>query len=274
MAAPMDSIAFCKIVNEPSFVSVKPGFNESSIIVSSKGKSCDVYALADQKLVKSWSLRHGIKISSPVLWDSQKEKFFCVSNNQDVHTWNKDTPDFDKSKKRHSSTQIHELMLTGENEPVILYCNGVVDFVTNIKTDHSDGPLKPLEQILWSQVASLDSRLVVLFVANCEAGYKLYRVCYEHDSWQSVCSDIPKPTEESSLISVDSYTTDTFVTATFLWLNGKLTQTTVQGDTVRHTSLSHTIRGCEGDSVAMVGLDEIHVAFAGITRGSESTCNS
>ena len=49
-----------------------------------------------------------------------------------------------------------------------------------------------------------------------QAGYKLYRVCYEHDRWQSVCSDIPKPTEESSLISVDSYTTDTFVTATFL----------------------------------------------------------
>lgn len=43
MAAPMESIAFCKIVNEANLLDVAGGCEEDSILVTNKGKSCNIY---------------------------------------------------------------------------------------------------------------------------------------------------------------------------------------------------------------------------------------
>jgi hypothetical protein len=41
-----------------------------------------VFQISDQKSLKSWSIRHGISLTSPVFWNSQLEKFVTVVNNQ------------------------------------------------------------------------------------------------------------------------------------------------------------------------------------------------
>lgn len=41
-----------------------------------------LFQLSDQKSVKSWSLLHGISLTSPVLWDSKDDTFVTVVNNQ------------------------------------------------------------------------------------------------------------------------------------------------------------------------------------------------
>jgi len=40
------------------------------------------FQVSDQKLIKSWSLRHDITITSPVVWQKHEERFLCVANNK------------------------------------------------------------------------------------------------------------------------------------------------------------------------------------------------
>lgn len=43
MAAPSESIAFCKIVNEPSFLDVSVGHEDDSVIVTNNRRSCNIH---------------------------------------------------------------------------------------------------------------------------------------------------------------------------------------------------------------------------------------
>ena len=43
MAAPGESIAFCNIFNETNFLHVSHGHEDDCVIITNKGRSCNVY---------------------------------------------------------------------------------------------------------------------------------------------------------------------------------------------------------------------------------------
>ncbi|XP_052761822.1 nucleolar protein 11-like [Mya arenaria] len=261
----MESIAFCKIVNEPSFLFVAGGHAEDSIVVSNKTKSCNIYTLADQKLVKSWSLRHGVTITSPVQWDKKQQKFMCVANYKDVHTWDIATNDWEKSKKKHSTLPIHELMVVDSEEAVILYSSGAIGPLSGLKQPPSPGPVTGTDAILWAQAAQLAGRVTVMYIAGNEGNMTLYVYSQTDDSWECTESKISPPKVGVSLSTCDCTVSESSADIILLWSGGQLTTVSVGVGTITQGSLSHTVHGCQGE-VAMVTLNDFHIAVAGVQK--------
>ncbi|XP_053393572.1 nucleolar protein 11-like [Mercenaria mercenaria] len=279
MSAPMESIAFCTILNEVDFLNVSEGYTKDTVILSSKKKLFDVYKISDQKSVKSWSVRHGVTLTSPVLWNPQLEKFVTVVNNQDVRLWDKENADFEKSKKKQSSTKIHEVMSCSDYEPVILFSNGKVDLLSKIKEDHSRGPLTNKHEIYWCKTVCVQSTLMVLFAVITQKGVELHTNKYNADnsSWHHTVITVPQtdssathhtvqavPHSDSSatLCSCDAIPLADCVNVFCLWSDGKLSSLRVnQGSCL--PGPCHTIEGVNKDSTILV-VDDFHIAVAGV----------
>ncbi|WAQ96753.1 MINP1-like protein [Mya arenaria] len=130
--------------------------------------------LADQKLVKSWSLRHGVTITSPVQWDKKQQKFMCVANYK-------------------STLPIHELMVVDSEEAVILYSSGAIGPLSGLKQPPSPGPVTGTDAILWAQAAQLAGRVTVMYIAGNEGNMTLYVYSQTDDSWECTESKISPP---------------------------------------------------------------------------------
>ncbi|XP_060576638.1 nucleolar protein 11-like [Ruditapes philippinarum] len=265
MAAHMESIAFCTILNEIDFLRVTEGYTEDTVIISSKRKLFDVYKISDQKSLKSWSIRHGISLTSPVFWNSQLEKFVTVVNNQEVRLLDKDNADFEKAKKKQSRTKIYDVISCENYEPILLYINGRVSFLSSIKDVQSDGPLTNKQKISWCKAFVIQSTLTVLYTVISKGGVHLHTNKYNSDtsSWQHTVIKVPQPNSTASCCSCDAIAQTDNINAFFLWSDGSLNSLRLDEGSC-FPGPCHTMSGISNKSCLLV-IDSNHIAVAGIT---------
>ncbi|KAL3876960.1 hypothetical protein ACJMK2_034736 [Sinanodonta woodiana] len=278
MAALIEHVLLSSFSSENEFLAVEPGNENGLLTVTRRNKGVDVFKEADQKLVKSWSVRHGLTLTSPVKWCSNINHFITVVNNQEIRFWDNETTDFEKAKKKHINTTVHQILVVPGWEPIVLCSNGTVDFLEKIRdglvssSSNTDASDSKDEAITWCKATTLHQHLCVLLVKqrkddNSSLTIQIHWYNTESSTWTQQTKDLRSP-ESHHLHSVDCISHREDIHVYSLWSNGDIQHMRINLHSVNENKTIHTLSGL-GPYATMVLIDHTHAAVAGIKQADE-----
>ncbi|KAK3583613.1 hypothetical protein CHS0354_039436 [Potamilus streckersoni] len=279
MAALIEHVLLATFSSENEFLAVEPGNEKGLLTVTRRNKGVDVFKEADQKLVKSWSVRHGLTLTSPVKWCSNTEHFITVVNNQEIRFWDNETTDFERAKKKHINIAVQEVLVVPGWEPIVVCSNGTVGFLEKIRdglasstfsNDVTDSTQDGA--ITWCKALTLHQHLCVLLVKqrkddNRSLTVHIHWYNSESSTWTHQTTD-PKPPRSHHLHSVDCISHREDIHVYSLWSNGDIQHMRINLHSVNQNKTIHTLSGL-GPNATMVMIDHTHAAVAGIKQADE-----
>ncbi|XP_048248589.1 nucleolar protein 11-like [Haliotis rufescens] len=268
MAALADGFSLAKLSEESALIGIEKGEKPNAVIITSKTGFINEYKLSDQKLTRSWSLRHGIQITCPTVWSPTKEEYLTVQNKQQLKSWTSDTTNFDKAKKKHIGADIVRILVETDFLPIVVCENGRVDFQANIKDSCSTGTLAQEEAILWCQsYICAGSVCVVLVTRTQDQLVRVHRHTYLSDAECWSLKTTPLSLSADALLSC-CLSLKAEPSLLSLWQDGRLLDLPLTGSSNMDDSQEvATISGVQTDS-CMIYLDHTHIAVAGIRQNT------
>lgn len=190
-------LEFVEVPVDASLFEIETGKEEDSVIITHKKSFINTLKLSDQKLISSVPVKHGLHITSPAVWNKEKNKYFLVQNKQDVRSWKEGAANLDKTKKRSVPTDVHKLFSLTSYEPIILCENGNVGFLSATKELHQNPVLSDGETISWCSALQLLNGACVLYTTTQKYSEKgsleVHSFWYsaQSDSWHHKKSSVP-----------------------------------------------------------------------------------
>ena len=78
--------------------------NANLLLMLLENKHINVYSYEEKRIIETWSVRSGQKVSSNVVFNPKSECFTAIINNNSLYSWMKHEPDIAryKSHDEHS----------------------------------------------------------------------------------------------------------------------------------------------------------------------------
>ncbi|XP_039284029.1 nucleolar protein 11 isoform X2 [Nilaparvata lugens] len=119
----------CPFMDPKNFLGVS-GDCESGYVIVTLGRNIVIrYKISDQRQVNSWNTT--IKLSAPVVYDKQSERYVGVFNSSIIQMWQQSDVDLSKIKKYKFTNSIHSILASAHVEGlVVLFRNGQVSLLS------------------------------------------------------------------------------------------------------------------------------------------------
>ncbi|XP_041364787.1 nucleolar protein 11-like [Gigantopelta aegis] len=265
MAALRDGLFLANLPSENSLLGVEQSNTEDCVVVTCKTGFIKSYKLSDQKLLQSWSISHGSRISSPAVWNEQRQQLFTVDNKQVIKIWTNDQKNFEKAHKKRVKSEVFCVVSEEGFEPVVVCEKGKVDFFSKIKGSSSEEKFEEGEITHWCR--SFKCRGNQCLVLISETKDKLCRIHYfqYQADGQQWMHKVAAPRQLNGISSVASCCLSKKQDPTLLLLtqNGDILECGLglSKNTEDLVTLA-TVNIQQDASIVAVGLS--HVAIAGI----------
>ncbi|XP_064618116.1 nucleolar protein 11-like [Liolophura sinensis] len=259
MATIENAFALCPIFSDENKIYVTPSEERGCATVTHKGRCVDILKIEDQKIVQSWSMRHGMIITAPVVYSQTECKYIAVQNKEELRLWARDQHNLEKAKKKSVPHPIHRVFSLPNLEPIVLFENGQIEVLSAVKqiTDtksYTDGA-----EIIWCEAVRWQDSPVVVIVSRSQDNRLKAHICkHKKDRWENTSVELPVKGEEISCCCMPISQTVQIYTlcgSGALYCVSDVTQSAVQVLTLP-----------VGDSSAMVTAGESHIAVTGVKQ--------
>ncbi|ESO84131.1 hypothetical protein LOTGIDRAFT_155456 [Lottia gigantea] len=267
MAALKDGYILTTLAQKSSLLSIDCAQSSNFILITSQTSFINIFNVNDQKIFNSWSVRHGISITSPTTWSSLHNQYLTVFNKQEIRRWSEEEKSIDKAKKKHVKKDIKKILTYKDYEPIVVCENGTVDFIDGIKTTSEQPILDDDAKLVFCQLVPSPSGVKVLYISEVKSTRSLH--CHEYNDSNKGWNHTTYSINYKDNILDYSYYTDnnnnTFIY--YIGLDKDLYRIKVNNDSIEE-ELVTTITEITS-SINMVALDSTQLIIAGLHHNNQ-----
>ncbi|XP_022250809.1 nucleolar protein 11-like isoform X2 [Limulus polyphemus] len=173
MATAVSATVLCAKPNvtfNASFVNTQSDFEYDKAIITTGNNCVGIFKVDDQKLLKTWSTKHTLNFTCPVVPDFLREQYVGVQNKTIIRCWSYEAENIDREKRWKLTEPVFCVLPIPNSEPVVVFQNGNCSFLNDILLAGKDyqtiGQLCSEEQLYWADACFSENVIILLLTWN------------------------------------------------------------------------------------------------------------
>nr|CAB3264393.1 nucleolar protein 11-like [Phallusia mammillata] len=221
------------------FVGISLDKREDNVIVTFEN-NVTIYDTYNKRVVQSWSVSRGQKITSPTIYNKDDDEYAFVVNGKVIHTNSEDN--FDKLEKFTVNCPIHSILPDCNNESLVVFTNGQVVLLSKVFENPKFEPqpnshISEQDQIIDCQAFVVNNQSLIMLL--CKSAGKHFLVIYNTNTEENMKLSVEYSSCQLCSACFHSTTNQTIVFVS-LWDNGMIFKSIITSQTLQTKTFDYT----------------------------------